>query len=139
MKVRRLLMLGAIVGLGCLALAGCGGGGVTVTITGLYAGHMAGDGVGPLRFQIDTSGGLEGNFRVPPICAGPIHITGTVAADGSVTFQGTGCGITFQGTGTVVRAPGGNKFTGSGTWTGSDGSSGTWSVTRTGATGSIGV
>ena len=116
-----------------LVLSGCGGGGGELTITGLYVGAMEGDGSGPLRFTIDGNGGLVGNFRLPPICAGPIVITGTADPAGNVTFQGTACGITFSGTGTIQRlAPGSNQFVGSGTWQGTGGSSGTWSVTRTG-------
>jgi hypothetical protein len=113
-----------------MMLAGCGGGGVTVTIAGLYRGLTAGDGTGPISFRITTNGTLAGNFRVAPVCGDTLHIDGTVAPDGTVTFHGTGCGITFEGTGQIERPAGSDVFTGSGTWTGSDGSSGTWTVTQ---------
>jgi len=124
-----------------VALSGCGGeGGVVITRAGIYVGEMDGDGTGPLRFYIDPDGSVTGNFRVPPICNGPVSFTGTVDDDGNITFQGTACGIAFQGTGTVEpQAPGSNVFVGSGTWTGDDGSIGTWGATWTARTGSISV
>jgi len=133
-----LLTLAALLAVG---LAGCGGEGpIGCTVAGIYVGQMSGDGTGPLRFYIDPNGAVTGNFRVPPICNGPVHITGTVDDDGNITFQGTGCGVTFQGTGTVEpQAPGSCVYVGSGTWTGDDGSIGTWGATRTSRTGSISV
>lgn len=109
-------------------------------MVGVYRGHMAGDGAGPLRFYIGPQGQLVGNLRVSPICKGPVQITGTVTRDGNVTFQGTGCGITFQATGRIEPiAPGSNRYVGSGTWTGSDGSHGTWTAAWIARTGSISV
>ena len=125
----------------CALVAGCGGEtNIQVTMVGLYAGTMDGDGAGPLRFYIGPGGGLIGNFRLPPICNGPVHITGSVTPDGNVVFTGTGCGVTFQGTGHVERlAPGSNVWVGSGTWTGSNGTHGTWGATWIRRSGSISV
>jgi len=151
MMDRQRAVVGLALVLGIAGLCGCGGGGaggggggITVNfppvLIGIYTGLMDGDGAGPLRFFIDPRGGLIGNFRLPPICAGSIQITGTVDADGNVIFAGSGCGFTFGGTGALVQsAPGSVVYTGSGTWTGSNGTSGTWSATRTAATGAIGV
>ncbi len=145
---RRRVILGLALVLGIAGFCGCGGsgtgGGITVNfpsvLIGIYAGQMDGDGTGPLRFYIDPRGGLIGNFRLPPICAGPIQITGTVDPDGNVIITGSGCGFTFSGTGTLAQTASGSVvYTGSGTWTGSNGTSGTWSATRTGATGAISV
>ena len=141
MRSRATLLAGSLGLAGILALAGCGGGGgAQLTIAGLYVGVMEGDGDGPLRFQVLSDGRLEGNFRLPPVCGGPVHITGKVTEDGIVTFRGHACGITFTGTGRVqLDWDGISTLQGSGTWTGDDGSDGTWSVTRTGSTGSISV
>jgi hypothetical protein len=122
-------------------LMGCGGEAVIqITMVGVYDGDVAGDGAGPLRFYIGRNGYLTGNLRIPPLCAGPIQITGTVTRDGNVTWTGTGCGCTYTGQGKVERlAPGSNVFVGSGTWTGCGGTSGTWGVTWIARTGSISV
>lgn len=130
----------------CAVLVGCGGEeGLRINMVGVYGGNMAGDGTGPVRFYIGPNGQLTGNFRVSPICNGPVHVTGTVTpyigwSNDNATFQGAGCGITFQGTGKVEPiAPGSTTYVGSGTWTGSDGTSGTWSATWVARTGAIGV
>ncbi len=140
MNPRAVPFVGLAILVGGLALSGCGGGGTHVSITGLYVGAMAGDGSGPLRFQVTADGRLEGNFRVPPICGGPVHVTGKVSPNGAVTFRGHACGITFTGTGHVQTGIDGiEALEGSGTWTGDDGSNGTWSATWAGSTGSISV
>jgi len=142
MTSRRLLWVCLIGAFCCVALVGCGGEAAIVKIkmVGVYDGSVTGDGAGPLRFYIGRNGQLTGNVRIPPLCAGPIKVTGTVTRDGNVTWTATGCGITFQGTGKVERlAPGSNVYVGSGTWTGSDGSGGTWGATWVARTGSIGV
>jgi hypothetical protein len=124
-----------------MILAGCGGGDGTVTAARiyLYRGQTAGDGTGPIVFRVTADGTLDGNCHVSPVCRKTFHIDGTVSADGAVHFQGSGCGITFEGTGQIEPPKGSGLATGSGTWTGSDGSSGTWSVTQSGHTGTLGA
>ncbi|MGQ9730176.1 MAG: hypothetical protein ACUVX8_02795 [Candidatus Zipacnadales bacterium] len=123
-----------------ILLPGCGGGeGVPASMVGLYIGVMQGDGNGPLRFRIEADGTLVGNFRLPPICDGPISITGVVESDGRVTFQGRACGLRFTGTGQVTLEDDNEQFRGSGAWTTNTGASGTWSTTWSGQTGSITV
>jgi hypothetical protein len=141
MAARRLVWACVVSAFCCAVLVGCGGEAVIhVTMVGVYGGNMAGDGAGPVRLYVGPNGQLTGNFRLPPLCNGPVHITGTVDRGGNVTFQGTGCGCTFRGTGKIKRlAPGSNVYVGSGTWTGCGGTSGTWGVTWVARTGAISV
>jgi len=138
MRNARLVMVGLVALLVGLALSGCGGetGAVGITMNGIYIGSASGDGSGPIRYFIGANGAFTGNVDLSPVCPGGVAITGNVAANGNVTFSGSGCGITFTGAGSVQQTSPG-VWTGSGTWNGSNGTSGTWSGTRTGATGSI--
>jgi len=139
MRNVRLGMIGLVALLVGLALSGCGGegGGVGITANGIYIGQAFGDGSGPMRYFIGANGAFTGNVDLSPVCPGGVAITGNVdPVTGNVTFSGTACGITFTGAGSVQQTSPG-VWTGSGTWNGSNGTSGTWSGTRTGATGSI--
>lgn len=122
----------------CPIIAGCGGEGPpTPRIVGVYAGQTAGDGQGVIRFSITVVGVLRGNMTLPPVCGTAVTVTGTASPNGAVTFEGRACGINFTGTGQVQLDPSTQRYTGSGTWTGSNGTAGTWSVDWQGRTGSI--
>ena len=139
MKRRALIVAGVLAILAAALLPGCGGehGALLPIYVGIYNGTAAGDGAGPMVIIIRDDGTIVGTIDISPICAS-MTITGTYNPDGTVTFTATGCGITVNGTGTLTQtAPGSTQFTGSGTWTGPGGQSGTWAVTRTGGTGTI--
>ncbi len=134
------LSLVALLAALCPLAAGCGAetGGLISPIVGFYSGQTDGDGQGLIKFFVTVSGELTGNMLLIPLCDGEIHITGTVTPAGNVMFGGSGCGITFIGEGHIELIPATDKYRGSGTWTGSNGTDGIWFVTRQGATGAIG-
>jgi hypothetical protein len=122
----------------CSIIAGCGGEGPPgPQIVGFYSGQTAGDGSGEIRFFVTATTALRGNMTLVPICGRTISIRGTVAASGAVTFSGSACGVDFSGDGQIDLDPSTQTYKGSGTWTGSNGTSGTWSADWQGRTGSI--
>lgn len=137
MRTRWLSVLALLVTL-CPIIAGCGGeGAVGPVIIGFYSGQTDGDGQGLIKFFATVTGALRGNMTLVPVCGQEIGIRGTVAPSGAVAFRGSACGVDFSGTGLIQLNPTGQRYTGSGTWTGSNGTSGTWSVDWQGRTGSI--
>lgn len=138
MRRFRMFAIALIVGAGVL-IAGCGGegGGLGPTIFGFYIGQTAGDGHGQIRFTVSAGRALNGNMTVPPVCDRQIGIGGSVDGEGRVNFAGGACGISFTGTGLIELDPVSNRYRGAGTWTGNNGTSGTWSCDWRGRTGSI--
>jgi hypothetical protein len=137
MRIFSLSALALLVAL-CPIFAGCGGEAVTgPVIIGFYSGQTDGDGQGLIKFFATVTGALRGNMTLVPLCGQEINISGTVAPSGAVSFSGSACGVDFTGTGLIQLNPTGQRYTGSGTWTGSNGTNGTWSVDWQGRTGSI--
>jgi hypothetical protein len=116
MKISPLLLL-------CGCLAACSGSTGGVPITGTYAGTYGGADNGSIVLNIVDSGSLTLS-ATSSFWHTTFNGTGSVSADDRISGTGAGGLVSITFLGSV------GSGTASGTWTASNGATGTWSTTR---------